>query len=49
MCMSGIHYLPEEEEEVKLSPDQVNQYLVNQYRQKMQSMHYNERLNRHGY
>jgi hypothetical protein len=39
----------EEEEEVKLSPNQVNQYLVNQYRQKMQTMHYNERLNRHGY
>ena len=39
----------EEEEQVAMSPQQVNQYLVNQHRQKMQNAHSRERMNRWGY
>ena len=39
----------EEEEQVAMSSQQMNNYLLNQYRQKMQNAHSQERLHRHGY
>ena len=39
----------EEEEQVAMSQQQVNQYLINQHRQKMQNVHSQERMNRWGY
>jgi len=39
----------EEEEQVAMSPQQINDYLLNQYRQRMQNAHSHERVNRHGY
>ena len=39
----------EEEEQVAMSHQQMNNYLLNQYRQKMQNAHSQERLHRHGY
>ena len=39
----------EEEEQVAMSQQDINNYLLNQYRQKMQNAHSQERMNRHGY
>jgi len=39
----------EEEEQVAMSQQDINNYLLNQYRQKMQNTHSHERMNRHGY
>lgn len=39
----------EEDEQIALSPNQVNQYMVNQYRNRQQNQYGQERLNRHGY
>ena len=39
----------EEEEQVAMSQQDINNYLLNQYRQKMQNAHSQERMHRHGY
>ena len=39
----------EEEEQVAMSQQDINNYLLNQYRQKMQNAHAQERMHRHGY
>ena len=39
----------EEEEQVAMSQQDINNYLINQHRQKMQNAHSQERMNRHGY
>lgn len=43
------HYNDEEDEQIAMTSKQVNQYMVNQYRQKLQSQYGYERQNRHGY
>lgn len=43
------HYEDEEDEEVAMSPQAIQQHLINQYRQKMQSQYSHERRNRYGY
>ena len=39
----------EEDEEVAMSPQAIQQHLINQYRQKMQNQYSHERRNRYGY
>ena len=39
----------EEEEQVAMSQLDINNYLANQYRQRMQNSHSQERMYRHGY
>ena len=39
----------EEDEQVAISPQQINQQMINQYRQNLQRQYGHERLNRHGY
>ena len=39
----------DEEEQVAMSQQDINNYLLNQYRQKMQNAHSRERMHRHGY
>ena len=39
----------EEDEQIALSPEQINQMMINKYRQNLQSQYSHERLNRHGY
>ena len=43
------HYEDEEDEEVAMSPQQINQHMINQYRQNLQRQYGHERRNRHGY
>ncbi len=43
------HYEDEEDEQVAMSPQQINQHMINQYRQNLQSQYGHERRNRHGY
>jgi len=42
------HY-KDEDEQVAISPQQINQQMINQYRQNLQRQYGHERLNRHGY
>ena len=42
------HY-KDEDEQVAMSPQQINQQMINQYRQNLQRQYGHERLNRHGY